>query len=297
MARIRRAQAKGKKDVKLTKEELAAYQRRLQRMEDEERRRRREQRVAIPISELDPASLRTRLSVDDDRPQRNPSPEQGVDRHVAYPPMGYFPPQPSRSRPRSKTNSSRTPSRAPTDREQSSSPFTYTYVRAEQPATLRHPSDPTISRPTSVAESLSARNGGSPASIGDPFQYMTAGARTSYHAAAGSVRNMEVDDIYASYGSGTAGGPSQRLSGNPRDGSSSNEDDDRGNGVRVTSASGTRPRHRDSADSRREPAPEPRASRDRTPPPVKKSSVGQSPVNKRKSVSGSTRSSGRRKGK
>ncbi|KAK4105929.1 hypothetical protein N658DRAFT_137835 [Parathielavia hyrcaniae] len=299
MARIRRAQVKGKQDVKLSKEELAAYQRRLQRLEEEERRRRREQRVAIPISVLDPASLQKRLSMDDNRSRHQPSPEQGSDRHAAYPPMDYFQPRSSRSRPRSETNSSRTPSRAATDREQSSSPFTYTYVRAEQPATLRHPSDPAIGRPTSVAESLSARNAGSPASAGEPFQYMTAGARTSYHAAAGPVRNsiVEVDDIYASYGSGTAGGPSRRHSGDPRDGESSNEDDARGSGVRVSSGGGPRPRHRDSGDSRRESAPEPRPSRDRTPPPAKKSSAGQPPVSKRKSASGSTRSSGRRKGK
>ncbi|KAK4044443.1 PRA1 family protein-domain-containing protein [Parachaetomium inaequale] len=288
MARIRRAQAKGKKDVKLSKEELAAYQRRLQRMEDEERRQRREQReqrVAIPISHLEPASRQKRLSVGDD----------SVERHATYPPMGYFPPPASRSRPRSGTNSSRTPSRAATDREQSSSPFAYTYVRAEQPATLRQPSDPVTSRPLSVAESVSARNGGSPAS--DPFQFMTGGTRTSYHAAAGPVRNsiIEVDDIYASYGSGPSGGTSRRHSGDPREAELSDEDD-RPHGARVGSGSGSRSRHRESVDSRREPAPEPRPSRERTPPPAKKSSATQSPVAKRKSVSGSTRS-GRKKGK
>jgi hypothetical protein len=306
MARIRRAQAKGKKDVKLSKEELAAYQRRLQRMEDEERRRRREQRVAIPISHLDPVSRQKRLSVDEDSPPRQPSPELGVERHSTYPPMGYFPPPSSRTRPRSGTNQSRTPSRAATDREQSSSPFTYTYVRAEQPSTLRHPSDPITGRPLSVAESLSARNGGSPASAADPFQYMTAGVRTSYHAAAASVRNstVEADDIYASYasGGGAGGVVPKRQSGEAKDGESS--DDERGgDGVRVVASSGggaaaarRASRHRDSVDGRREAAPSPRA-RDLTPPPAKRSSGGQSssPGSKRKSVSGSK--SGRRKGK
>ena len=299
IARIRRAQVKGKKDVKLSKEELAAYQRRLQRMEDEERRQRREQReqrVAIPISQLEPASRQKRLSVGDDSPPQPPSPDPGVERHATYPPMGYFPPPASRSRPRSGTNSSRTPSRAATDREQSSSPFAYTYVRAEQPATLRQPSDPMTGRPLSVAESVSARNGGSPAS--EPFQYMTGGTRTSYHAAAGPVRNsiIEVDDIYASYGSGPSGGTSRRQSGDPREAELSDEDD-RAHGARVGSGSGSRSRHRESVDSRREPVPEPRPSRERTPPPpAKKSSATQSPVAKRKSVSGSTRS-GRKKGK
>ncbi|KAL2166868.1 hypothetical protein VTG60DRAFT_2047 [Thermothelomyces hinnuleus] len=280
MARIRRAQAKGKQDVKLSKEELAAYQRRLQRMEMEERRQRREQRVAIPISQLDPSFRQKRPSVEDDSPPpQQPLPEPGVERHATYPPMGYFPPPSSRSRPRSGTTSStRPPSRAATDREQSSSPFTYTYVRAEQPATVRQPSET------------------------DPFQYMTAGTRTPYHAAAAAaappaapaavpVRNSiaEVDDIYASYGSG--GGASRRHSGE-----SSDDVDDRPRGARVVSGS-SRSRHKDGADTRRETAPEPRSSRDRTPPPVKKSSATvSSPVAKRKSISGSTKS-GRKKGK
>ncbi|KAK4248181.1 PRA1 family protein-domain-containing protein [Corynascus novoguineensis] len=92
MARIRRAQARGKQDVKLSKEELAAYQRRLQRMEDEERRQRREHRVAIPISQLDPGFRQKRPSVGDDSPPQQPSPDPGVERHATYPPMGYFPP-------------------------------------------------------------------------------------------------------------------------------------------------------------------------------------------------------------
>jgi hypothetical protein len=308
MARIRRAQAKGKKDVKLSKEELAAYQRRLQRMEDEERRRRREQRVAIPISQLDPGTRQKRLSVEEDSPPRQPSPELGVERHSTYPPMGYFPPPSSRTRPRSGTNQSRTPSRAATDREQSSSPFTYTYVRAEQPATLRHPSDPVTGRPLSVAESLSARNGGSPASAAghaqssnDPFQYMTAGTRASYHAAAGPGRNaaVGVDDIYASYAAGGAGGVARRQRIDPKDDESSDEDEEqRDDGARIASGGGAArsSRHRDSVDGRREAAPAPRAREDRTPPPAKKSSSGgQSPSNKRKSVSGSK--TGRRKGK
>ncbi|KAL2176047.1 uncharacterized protein P884DRAFT_261547 [Thermothelomyces heterothallicus CBS 202.75] len=287
MARIRRAQAKGKQDVKLTKEELAAYQRRLQRMEMEARRQRREQRVAIPISQLDPSFRQKRPSAEDDSPPpQQPPPEPGVERHATYPPMGYFPPPSSRSRPRSGTTSStRPPSRAATDREQSSSPFTYTYVRAEQPATVHQPSET------------------------DPFQYMTAGTRTSYHAAASAaaaappppaaaaavavtVRNSiaEVDDIYASYGSG--GGASRRHSGEPSD----DDVDDHPRGARVVSGS-SRSRHKNGADTRREPAPEPRSSRDRTPPPVKISSAAvSSPVAKRKSISGSTKS-GRKKGK
>ena len=226
MARIRRAQARGRSDVKLSKVELAAYQRRLQRMEDEERRRqrRREQRVAVPLSQLGPGSRPKQLTMnehddeeedddddeeedEEDSPPRSPA--DAEERRPSYPPMGYFPPPSSRAPQRSSTISSRPPSRAPTEREPSSSPFTYTYVRGEPAAALRHPSDP-ASRP--LSQSLAdARNGGSPASqsqqgSADPFQYITGGARASYHSAAASLRNsyIEADDRRASHGSSAA---------------------------------------------------------------------------------------------
>ncbi|KAL2019804.1 hypothetical protein VTK56DRAFT_9155 [Thermocarpiscus australiensis] len=309
MARIRRAQAKGKKDVKLSKEELAAYQRRLQRMEEEKRRQRREHRVAIPISQLDPGSRKKRQSLEGDSPPRQPSPQLGEDGQPGYPPMGYFPPPASsRARPRSGTaTSSRPPSRAATDRERGSSPFTYSYVhRVDHPGAVRHASDPATGRPLSQSpQSLgnsasSARNGASSSSV-DPFQYMTAGSRTSYHAGTGAVRNsvLEVADIYASYGS-TGGSSRRRSGGDPRDGETSSEEDgavDDLGGARISgSGSASRGRAGDVVDARLEPVPEPPPARDRTPPPpAKKSSSGHSDV-KRKAVAGTTKS-GRRKGK
>jgi hypothetical protein len=309
MARIRRAQERGRTDVKLSKEELAAYQRRLQRLEDEERRQRREQRVAIPISQLDPGSRRRQSSIVDS-PQRQPSPELGEERQLGYPPMGYFPPPSSRPRPRSgTTSSSRPPSRAPADRDPSSSPFTYTYVhRADQPP-VRQASDPAIGRPLSQGpqsfgdSANSARSGALPDNsrqpLMDAFQYM-ADTRASYHAGAGSVRNsvQEVADIYNSYASGptTRTTSRRRSGGDARDGEASHEDDVR-HGVRVSSSgSGSRGRPRDNSDGRREHVPEPRATRDRTPPPPLKKSSTVSPPVKRKVVSSSSKS-GRRKGK
>ncbi|KAK4132351.1 hypothetical protein BT67DRAFT_385817 [Trichocladium antarcticum] len=270
MARIRRAQERGRTDVKLSKEELAAYQRRLQRLEDDERRQGREKRVAIPIAQLDPG-LRRRQSSIVDSPPRQPSPELGEERLAGYPPMGYFPPPSSRSRPHSRTVSSRPPSRAPADRDPSSSPFTYTYVhRPDQPPPLL-----------------------------DAFQYM-AGTRVSYHSGAGSVRNsvQEVADLYNSYASGPSTRTTSRRQsgGDSKDGETSNEDDRRADRV-SSSGTGGRGRPRDNSDGRREHVPQPRAPRDRTPPPAsKKSSAAPSPV-KRKAVSGSSKSSGRKKGK
>ncbi|KAL2154494.1 hypothetical protein VTH82DRAFT_3170 [Thermothelomyces myriococcoides] len=263
MARIQRAQAKGKQDVKLSKEELAAYQKRLQLMQMGERRQRREQRVAIPISQLGPGFRQKRPSAEDDSPPpQELTPDSGLERHATYPPMGYFSPPSSRSLPRSGTTSSTPPSHAAPDSDQGSSPFTYSYVRHEQPEV-------------------------------DPFQYMTAGTRTSYHAAAavpGRNGAAEVDDIYAS----------RRHSGEfRREPVSSDDADDRPRGTRVASGS-SRPRHKDSTDSRREPVPEPRPSRDRSPPPpVKKSSSTASSalVPKRKSTISGASKSGKKKGK
>jgi hypothetical protein len=289
MARIQKAHAKGRTDVKLSKEELAAYQRRLQRMAEERKPRR--ERVAVPISQLGPSFPQRQLEDDSPPPSQQDSPEPGAERQAPSPPMGYFPPPTSRTRSRPGPTSSRPSSRAPSDREPSSSPFTYTYVRGDPPSNSRQPSDSATSRALSIAEPVSARGEGSPGS--DPFQYIQGGARTSYHGAPGSARNSvaDVDDIYASYGSGAAGGPSRRHSSGPREPELSDEDDDHRRVVaRVNSGTVSRSRHRDSTDGRREAAPEPRSSRDdKTPPLAKKSSSTSSTVAKRKSVSSSAK--------
>ncbi len=310
MARIRRAQAKGKRDVKLSKEELVAYQRKLQWIEAEKRRPRREQRVAVPLSHLDLGSRQKRLSLENGGSSHPPS--DAEERRASNPPMGYFPPPSSRQRTYPGTTPSRPRSRAAIDREPSSSPFNYTYARGEHPATLRQTSDPVPGRP--LSQSLAdARNGGSPASAAgpaqDPFQYMTGGKRTTYHAAAGSVRNSitVIEDRHSSYGSSPAasrrpsGGARDEESGESSESSESSEEEQGRPVARVPSGSGSRSRPRDSTDNRRElvpgPVPESRPARGRTPPLAKKASRTRtvSPA-KRKSVAGTTKS-GRRKGK
>ena len=282
-------------------------------MEDEERRQRREQRVAIPISQLDPGSRSKRQSSESDSPPRQPSPELGEERQIAYPPMGYFPPPSSRTRQRSGTTSSRSrpPSRATTDRERGSSPFTYTYIHRPD---SRHASDPATGRPLSqagppfgdsITSSRSRANSTRQPPI-DSYQYMTAGSRTSYHSGTGSVRNSLQDpaDIYASHGPGPSSGSASRRQsgGDPRDGATSNDEaanDNLGRERRVSgSGSGGRGRRRESTDGRRELEPDRRTSRDRTPPPSsssKRTSTMQSP-RKRRTVTGTVRS-GQRKGK
>lgn len=194
LQRISRARAKGKADVKLNKEELAALERRRQRMQEEEERRKRgsgsessrgkkrakEQRIAVPLTHLEPISRkRGAAPPNQSSPGQRPAP-----RHVSmgdlpdsqapaqvYPPMGYFaPPSTSRSRQRSGT-SSRAPSQA--REERGSSPYQHDYPPL-WPPTGRQVSDSATrarsSRGSPYEESLS----GSRTQV-DPFQYQTAG--------------------------------------------------------------------------------------------------------------------------
>ncbi|KAL7803116.1 hypothetical protein V8C43DRAFT_87559 [Trichoderma afarasin] len=104
--RIEKAQAKGRTDVRLSKEEVAALERRQRRMEEEERRnrRRRQERVAIPLAQFESMA---RLSVSRQASgsgslSRQPSGSDALEEDEASPQMGYFPP-PSSSRPRPKS--------------------------------------------------------------------------------------------------------------------------------------------------------------------------------------------------
>ncbi|EXF74736.1 prenylated Rab acceptor 1 [Colletotrichum fioriniae PJ7] len=176
LARIRRAQERGKLEVNLSKEEMAALERRRKRIEKEARkqerkqRREKEQRFAIPLSQFQPTSSRRRsptLALEDDLP-RHPSPGTfaNVQDGGAMPPMGYFPPpNASRTRPRSATSASQ----RPTSRimgERGSSPFNYAYVQGAPGQRL--PSD-NMSPASSTSSLPKSRNGV------DPFQFQTEG--------------------------------------------------------------------------------------------------------------------------
>ncbi|KAM5351625.1 hypothetical protein ACJ41O_004348 [Fusarium nematophilum] len=193
MRRIERAKARGRDDVSLNKEELSALERRRKRMEDEATRKRRsgkkrrEQRIAVPLTQLEPASRKqrsppgSRQRRQESRPRHsssNSNLDEGQDRQ-GYPPMGYFPPPATSGRPRSGTASSRRPPSRVRDERGGPS---FEYQRA--PSASRHASDtasgtrgaklppygdipipgasPTSSRPASRA----ALN---------PFQYQVAG--------------------------------------------------------------------------------------------------------------------------
>lgn len=121
--RINKAQAKGRTDVRLSKEEIKALERRQQRMEAEERRnrRRRQERVAIPLSQFGSMARLGGSESGSNPVSRQPS---GSETHDEISPqMGYFPPPSgSRSRPKSTHSTSR-----PTSfhEEPSRDPFKY----------------------------------------------------------------------------------------------------------------------------------------------------------------------------
>ena len=210
LARIRRAQAKGKSEVKLNQEELSALERRRERMQEEERRKRRdrEPRFAVPISQFEPTSRKKRLSAGAGggalESSSRPRPEMPGSFHEpgeqqqqqVFPPIGYFPP-PNTSRPRSGTSSGS--QRPPTRDGSGESPFRYSYVHNAPPPSSRHGSD-TASRPRSSShrplpheEDWSrhpkAASASDPAlNPVDPFQFMTGGVRAPYHSGAAPTR-------------------------------------------------------------------------------------------------------------
>ncbi|KAF6830807.1 prenylated rab acceptor 1 [Colletotrichum plurivorum] len=121
LTRIRRAQEKGKADVKLNKEEMAALERHKKRMEKEARRQERkrrkekEQRYSIPLAQFDmPPRRSLAITAEDDLPL-HPSPGTFAEtQRDAMPPVGYFPPpNVSRTRQRTSTSSSQPPNMSP----------------------------------------------------------------------------------------------------------------------------------------------------------------------------------------
>ncbi|KAF4979899.1 hypothetical protein FZEAL_3980 [Fusarium zealandicum] len=176
MHRIEKAKARGRTDVDLNNEELAALERRRKRMEEEAERKkrsgksgksskkRRDQRVAVPLTHLEPTSRKKKAPPVSHQPRQDSRPRHsssnsnlGEDQdRQAHPPMGYFPPPATSGRPRSGTSSQRPPSRVRDGREGSS-------FRA--PSTSRHPSDTSAGARRPSSRSL------------DPFQFQVAAAQ------------------------------------------------------------------------------------------------------------------------
>ncbi|KJZ73592.1 hypothetical protein HIM_06925 [Hirsutella minnesotensis 3608] len=247
LQRIERARAKGKVDVKLNKQELAALERRRKRIEEEERRVRsaggrsrkkpRAARIAVPLTHLEPVSRKRAPAVSDPMP-RHVSAGEVLDspvRQQGQPQMGYFrSPSASTTRLPSGTTSSRVSSHTHDARGQ------LPILRVPVPSS-RHVSD-------SATRSYSRGSASGVGSLSrtqlDPFQYQTAGPRAVpagnpaiakryvsgpsevlYETRAESVARQSLDEETSEADSGTGSGSGTS------DGSSS---DDRGHGVQIS---------------------------------------------------------------
>lgn len=198
-ARIRRAQSKGKQEVKLSKDEVKALDRRRTRIEAS-RNNRRSQRVAIPLSQLDASAYMMNASLPEENIPQNllqqlppPTTQQCPGEQQGYLPMGYFPSaQPPLKGPRARQRSASTTSQIASHR--GSSPFQFSYVNPQQHL-QRQGSE--VSRPASRARSRPASMMGPPAGDEnwsptssqpsntsslrpiDIFQFQTGGPRTN----------------------------------------------------------------------------------------------------------------------
>lgn len=240
---------KGKANVNLTKLEMAALDRRRERIEKEaekerkkkkkkgsgsssDRKKKKEDRVAVPLSRLEPVSRKKKSSPpsrESPAASRRPSSTdltRAQQEEQVYPPMGYFPPPSGRSRPRSGTSlSQRPPSRLMEER--GPSPFNHDYTQRPGSAN-RHVSE-NIPRPHSRGMAYDPQWGygydySPPSSAGsrdghDPFQYQTAGPRAPYSvsgAAAVSRRHVSGPaDAYMSRRSGATAGAPAAARGHP----------------------------------------------------------------------------------
>lgn len=321
MKRIRRAQASGKKEVKLSKKELAALEKhRKRQIEGERKKKKREPRYAVPLSQLTPSSQKENKMAR--LPGAMPSTET-LSRQTAQPPVGWFP-HPSSSRPG--TSDSRRPTSSRTsDREGSTSPFQYNYVRpaAGPVSNSRHSSDPaarprsgsTRGNPPYPDARISQYNPSSsassvPATL-DPFRYMTSGPQAPYHAgSAASLRTVSGSSMGAGYYEpSTRGGASaarrQSRHFTPDDEESSSEEDEDDDetsdeadaGVRIGDSNvGPNPNGREQiiVEVEREPTPEPRVTRSKKATASAQASPRSSPkpASKRRNTGGGRRKKG-----
>lgn len=208
LRRVRRAQASGKKDVKLSRKELAALEMHRKRQMEAEGKKKKEQRYAVPLSQLAPTSVKeTRIP----RISGALSSTESLQRQAVQPPVGWFA-HPSSSRPGS-SDSRRPTNNQISDREGSTSPFQYNYVRpAVSVSSSRHLSDPAV-QPRSgstrgnlpypdarVSQYHPSSSVPSVPSTLDPFRYMTSGPDSPYHAgSAASHRNSSGYSTGAGY--------------------------------------------------------------------------------------------------
>ncbi|OAA73127.1 hypothetical protein ISF_00028 [Cordyceps fumosorosea ARSEF 2679] len=297
LKRISRAQAKGRTDVKLNKDELAALERRRKRMQEEAERAEREraarasgssgsdrkkkhkeQRLAVPLSQFEPLSRKKRSGSSSHPPRKDSLPSRSTvgdspEQQQVYPPMGYFPP-PSQSRSRSSSHLQRPGSRAH-DASNSSPPVAYHQYASG--SSHRHASD-SMARPHS--RGLPHEDAWNPTPSLDPFQYQTEGPRVNYPASSRVGSRSEVAYRQSSQGHGTSSPATRSRHGSSRpslsrvsdSSATSGEDtasDELGNGAQIREQQQQPPAR---GRSRREIVVEVEPEPALPPPPAKKKS-------------------------
>lgn len=229
--------------MRLNKHELAALDRHRKREEKEkkkraaERKKRKDQRVAVPLTQLEPASRKKSRPPTARQPRQDTLPRypssgsnlgEDQDQRHGYPPIGYFPPSTTpRSRARSGTTSKRTPSRPPS-RAPSRAPEERGGTSYDYGASSRHVSD-------SMAGAMPpdepwAHDGSSSGSrtAPDPFRFQTSGPRSSVGspASASSRRHTMAPSEAAYMGRRRAAGPVTRSRASNMDPESTSEEED-----------------------------------------------------------------------
>lgn len=284
MRRIRRAQAKGKQDVKLNKKELAALEQRRKRMQAEaggSKKKKKEQRYAVPLSQLGPISQKENraLVAPDDTLPPHPSPGtfERTQEDRLQPPVGWFSHPPSSRPGTADSRESRRSSGRASDRERGSSPFRYSYVQPpSSPSNARHSSDPSIRHrssrgPLPHEESWMPQYGASastssiPSAV-DPFRYMTSGPQAPYHTGnTAAPRNLSGSPLYLDPRAGN--GPRRQSRRISPDDTESEDSDDEGDssddgaaGARIGGSNVGPSSGRDQiiVEEEREPTPPPR---------------------------------------
>lgn len=214
MARIERARSRGSADVDLTEGEIAALEARRKRAEEEQaerksRKKSKKQRVAVPLTNLEPISRKKKSSR---------TPASDLSREASA--TNLLEPSYSSRNGSGTSTTARPPSRTYDDTPDSFQ-YEYTSRSSGRPRSTRGYDDPWASNP-SPASSSSSRT--------DPFRFQTAGPRAQQQSGS-SLRPL----------SSVGSGPVTRSRGSreqyPSDDTSEETSDDLNNGAHIEESS------------------------------------------------------------
>ncbi|KAH6964213.1 PRA1 family protein-domain-containing protein [Fusarium avenaceum] len=220
MYRIERAKAKGRTDVDLNDEEIAALERRRKRDEAAKKKksgtkkRKDSSRVAVPLTQLDPSSRKKKTpSARQSSSTSNLTEDQDRSSRTA---TGYFPPSTTAGRPRPGTTSAQRPQ-----------------SRVRAPSTSRQPSDSSV---------VVRRGRNSSQAPLDPFQFQMQGSQApspagswrQFPGAQRGVGSRKGSKMSADNGSSEESGDSDENSEEDREDSvETTSSDDVGSGAQI----------------------------------------------------------------